>query len=104
VAAIAFAGGSAALSDDARDRLSELAATQHKDGGTIRIVGHAEPVKGGDLAQQELASFRLAINRAKAVAQVLTGEGVAAHSIAVEAAPTRPGDADAASAEVFLEH
>jgi outer membrane protein OmpA-like peptidoglycan-associated protein len=104
VASISFAGGSAALTDRERDRLSELAALQHKDGGTIRIVGHAEPVKGGDAAQQELASFRLALNRAKAVAQVLNGEGVAPHAIDVEAAPTHPGDAAATSAEVYIEH
>jgi len=104
VGSISFAGGSAALTDRERDRLSELAALQHKDGGTIRIVGHAEPLKGADTAQQELASFRLALNRAKAVAQALSGEGVAPHAIDVETAPTHPGDAAATSAEVYLEH
>jgi outer membrane protein OmpA-like peptidoglycan-associated protein len=104
VASINFAGGSAALSDEERNRLSEVAAMQHDKGGAIRIVGHAEPAKGGTVAQQELASLSLALNRAKAVAQVLSGEGVAAQSIDVEAAPTLAGDASAARAEVYLEH
>jgi outer membrane protein OmpA-like peptidoglycan-associated protein len=104
VASIAFANGSATLSDRERDRLSEVAAMQHEQGGDIRIVGHAESAKGDDPAQQELASLRLALNRAKAVAQVLSGEGIASHSIDVEAAPIRAGDTAAASAEIYLEH
>jgi outer membrane protein OmpA-like peptidoglycan-associated protein len=104
VASIAFTAGSATLSERERNRLSEVAAMQHQQGGAIRVVGHAEPAKGGDLAQQELASLRLALNRAKAVAQALGGEGVASQSIDVEAAPIRPGDSAAASTEIYLEH
>ena len=105
VASINFTAGSATLSEDERDRLGEIAAMQHDKGGAIRIVGHAESGKTGTMAQQELASLTLALNRAKAVAQVLSGEGVSSQSIDVEAAPTGTGTAAAAAhAEVYLEH
>ena len=70
-----------------------------------RRHSHRRPrrtAKGDDPAQQELASLRLALNRAKAVAQVLGGEGIASRSIDVEAAPIRAGDTAAASAEIYL--
>jgi outer membrane protein OmpA-like peptidoglycan-associated protein len=104
VASISFADGSAALSDEERNRLSEVAARQHKEGGAIRVIGHAEPAKGASGTQPELDSLKLALNRAKIVAQVLSGDGVAAQSIAVEAAPIGIGEAPAAIAEVYLEH
>jgi outer membrane protein OmpA-like peptidoglycan-associated protein len=100
---VVFADGSAALPDAERQRLSEIAATQHQQGGAIRVIGHALPVPGGDSGQQPLASFTLALNRAKAVAQVLSDEGVPSQSIAVETAPNHAGDATGSNAEVFLE-
>jgi outer membrane protein OmpA-like peptidoglycan-associated protein len=104
VASISFADGSATLSDEERNRLSEVAARQHKEGGAIRVIGHAEPAKGATGAQPQLDSLKLALNRAKIVAQALSGDGVAAQAIAVEAAPIAIGEAPAASAEVYLEH
>jgi outer membrane protein OmpA-like peptidoglycan-associated protein len=104
VATIAFASGSADLSDQERNQLSEIAAMQHDRGGALRVIGHAEPASGTIAAQQQLAQFNLALTRAKAVAQVLNHEGVPTQSIAVEAAPGRAGDADASHAQVFLEH
>lgn len=104
VGSIIFSEGSATLSDKDRNLLSEIAATQHKEGGELRVVGYAESAKGGTVADQELASLKLALNRAKAVAHVLGEEGVASQSIDVEAAPSRADDAAAARAEVYLEH
>jgi outer membrane protein OmpA-like peptidoglycan-associated protein len=104
LATIAFAVGSAELADSERDRLSEIAATQHDRGNAFRVIGHAESVTGVVAAKQQLAQFTLALSRAKAVAQVLTSDGVLPSLIEVEAAPGRAGDADASHAEVYLEH
>lgn len=104
LATIAFAVGSAELADSERDRLSEIAATQHDRGSAFRVIGHAESVTGVVAAKQQLSQFTLALARAKAVAQVLTSDGVLPSLIEVEAAPGRAGDADASHAEVYLEH
>jgi outer membrane protein OmpA-like peptidoglycan-associated protein len=101
VAAIAFADGSAALTTEERDRLSELAAMQHDQGGGFRVVGHAASARGEESAQQRLEGFTLALNRAKAVAQILSSEGVPSKQIAIEAAPGRAGDASIA--DIFFE-
>ena len=103
VASIGFADGSAALSDDERSRLSEIAAMQRQRGGALRIIGHAKPGSAPDAAQQ-LDSLTLALGRAKAVAQELGAEGVPASAIEIEAAPSRADDAAASRAQVFLEH
>ncbi len=101
VAAIAFADGSAALTTEERDRLSEIAAMQHDQGGAFRVVGHAASARGEENAEQRLDGFTLALNRAKAVAQTLSSEGVPAKQIAIEAAPSRAGDASIA--DIYLE-
>lgn len=102
VAAIAFADGSAALTTEERDRLSEIAAMQHDQGGDFRVVGHAATARGEENARQELDGFTLALNRAKAVAQILSSEGVPSSQIMIEAAPSRAGDASIA--DIYLEH
>ncbi|HUZ72027.1 MAG TPA: OmpA family protein [Stellaceae bacterium] len=102
VVAIAFTSGSTALSDAEKARLSAVAAMQHRDGGTLRVIGHAPPPGGDDAMQKDLDSFNLALERAKAVASTLGADGVPPEAIAVEAAPTRADDAAAASAEVYL--
>src|SRR5579885_2348346 len=102
--AVSFADGSAALSDADRTRLSEIAALHHRQGGAIRVIGHAKPIAAQEAMQQQLDSFTLALSRARAVAQELGAEGVPANAIEVEAAPSRADDAAASSAEIFLEH
>jgi outer membrane protein OmpA-like peptidoglycan-associated protein len=104
LASIAFADGSSALSDQERNRLSEIAAMQHDKGGTLRLVGHAPPQAGTGAAQQALAGFNLALNRAKEVAKTLSADGVPEKSIAVEAAPAGQGASGTSGVEVFLEH
>jgi outer membrane protein OmpA-like peptidoglycan-associated protein len=100
IAAFNFTAGSTSLSDQVRTRLSEIAAAQHKDGGSLRVVGHAAE-SNDDSAEQKLESFTLALNRAKAVADALGSEGVPQKSIEVEAVP---GPAGGAGTEIFLEH
>jgi outer membrane protein OmpA-like peptidoglycan-associated protein len=102
VASVGFAVGSDAVSEGDRNRLSEIAAMQHAKGGALRVIGHAELPAGADPAQRALAGFTLALDRAKAVAQVLQDDGVPQGSIAVEAAP-RHNDDVTAHAEIFLE-
>jgi outer membrane protein OmpA-like peptidoglycan-associated protein len=103
VAVIDFSDGSSALSEDDRNRLSEIAAMQHQQGGAIRIIGHAKPGSDPD-ATQQLDSFTLALGRAKAVAQELGAEGVPSSAIEIETAPSHADDAAASRAEIFLEH
>jgi outer membrane protein OmpA-like peptidoglycan-associated protein len=90
---IAFAEGSAAVPGVDRPRLDGLAAAA-RQGGTVRIVSQATPAGGGTMGQ--LAAFGLALDRANAVAQVLTAAGVPSERILVEAAPPadRPGRAE----------
>jgi outer membrane protein OmpA-like peptidoglycan-associated protein len=100
LAEVAFAGGSADISSDARGQLSAVALFQQKAGGAIRIVGHAEPQPGKDALQQQIDGFALALDRAKAVAKVLGDAGVPPQAMMVEAAPTRAGDTP--HAEIFI--
>jgi hypothetical protein len=65
----------------------------------VRIVGYAGA--GGGAAEQ-LNSFRAALDRAQAVAAVLTKAGIPADKIAVEAAPSGVGSVEN-RAEVLLE-
>lgn len=104
VAAISFPDGSTALSDAARAKLATVAALQHRQGGALRIVGHARPPAGDPAMQQKLASFKLALARATAVAHALTAAGVPAGAVAVEAKPGNDAEDDGPGAEIFLEH
>jgi outer membrane protein OmpA-like peptidoglycan-associated protein len=104
IAAIAFASGSTALTAAEKARISFIAALQKRDGGTLRVVGHAPPAGSSETVEKRLTSFDLALARAKAVASALGTAGVPARSITVEAAPTRADDETAANAEVFLNH
>jgi len=100
IAQIVFADGSAAITGDAHGQLTAVALFQQKSGGAIRIVGHAEPRPGKDALQQQIDGFALALDRAKAVAKVLSDAGVPAQDMMVEAAPTRASDAP--RAEIFI--
>ena len=76
---------------------------QRQQGGALRVIGHAKPGASSD-ATQQLASFTLAMGRAKAVAQELSAEGVPSSAIEIEAAPSRADDTIASRAQIFLEH
>lgn len=76
---------------------------QRQTGGALRIVGYAS--KGGSTASDQLANFRIALDRANAVASVLAQSGVAPDQILVETAPpTAEGGVTANRAEIFLEN
>ncbi len=97
---IAFTNGSALLADKQRDAIAEIVKLHDENGGSIRIVGHAEAA-GNDAA---VTALNLALDRAQAVAVALTDRGVSAKDISVEAAPiAAKGGADVPRAEIYLE-
>ena len=95
--AVAFPSGSARLANDRRE-LGGIVALYRKHHGMIRIVGHGEST-GARSGSDQLSSFGLAIERAKAVAVALSELGVSAADLRVEAAPPQ---AAGAGAEIFV--
>jgi hypothetical protein len=98
VAEIAFAGGSARLSDSDRVALEKVAARYRQSPGAVRVVGYV-PAGNGD----PLASFRRALDQAQAVAAALAKAGVPADKIEVEASPASAAGGGN-RAEVLLLH
>jgi outer membrane protein OmpA-like peptidoglycan-associated protein len=103
IAQVTFADNSARLSPADRRIVGEVIPLQRQTGGAIRVVGYAS--KGGGTASQQLANFRIALDRANAVASVLAQSGVAPDQILVETAPPTGENGIAANrAEIFLEN
>ncbi len=104
VAQVTFADNSARLSPSDRRILGEVIPLQRQTGAAFRIVGYAAAGRGGN-ASQQLANFRMALDRANAVASVLAQAGVAPDQILVETAPPTGESGVAANrAEIFLEN
>jgi outer membrane protein OmpA-like peptidoglycan-associated protein len=103
VAQITFADNSARLSADDERLLGGVVPLQQRSGGAVRVVGYAAKPRA-DGASQQLASFRMAIERANAVASALAQAGIAPSQISVEAAPPSGTGPAAQRAEVFLEN
>jgi len=103
IAQVTFADNSARLSPSDRRIVGEVIPLQRQTGAAFRIVGYA--AKGGSNASQQLANFRMALDRANAVANVLAQAGVASDRILVETAPPTGESGVAANrAEIFLEN
>jgi len=103
VAQVMFADNSARLSPADRRIVDQIIPLQRQTGGAFRVVGYAS--KGGGTASQQLANFRIALDRANAVASVLAQAGVATDQILVETAPPTGESGIAANrAEIFLEN
>jgi outer membrane protein OmpA-like peptidoglycan-associated protein len=100
IADIAFAAGSAGLSDADRAALDKVAVRYRQSPGKLRVVGY---VGVGSGASDPLAAFRTALDHAQAVAAALAKHGIPSAKIAVEAAPAKRGES-ADHAEVLLEH
>lgn len=101
VAKITFAAGSAAISEKERQAVAAVAKLHKKNGGMIRIVGHGE-ASGRNAA---INGLTLALERARAIAMLLTGQGVPAKEISVDAAPvSASGGKDVPHAEIYLEN
>jgi outer membrane protein OmpA-like peptidoglycan-associated protein len=92
--AVLFTGNSARLSPEMLAQVREAAALrQQSGGGTVRVTGYSVPQGEQDTMAPQLASFNLALDRARAVAAALTQNGVPARAVEISAAPAPPGQA-----------
>jgi outer membrane protein OmpA-like peptidoglycan-associated protein len=102
VAQITFANNSTRLSPADQRTLNEVVPMQQRSGSSVRVVGYASEGHGSGVSQQ-LASFRMALDRANAVAAALRQAGIEPNRILVEAAPPTPETGVMAQrAEIFL--
>lgn len=103
VAQVTFSDNSARLTPSDRRIVGEVVPLQRQSGAAFRIVGYA--AGRGSSASQQLVNFRMALDRANAVASVLAQAGVAPDQILVETAPPTGESGVAANrAEIFLEN
>src|SRR6185312_3029543 len=101
-AEINFTNNGMTLSAEDDQRLAGVVKLYDKHGGIVRVVGYGRRSFGADAAQQELASFSKAIERANVVARALAQLGLASNRIVVQAAPVGDGLGED-RAEVLLE-
>ena len=101
-AEIDFANNGMTLTPEDDRRLAGVVKLYDKHGGIVRVVGYGRRGFGADAAQQELASFSRAIERANVVARALAQLGLAANRIVVQAAPIGDGLGED-RAEVLIE-
>jgi outer membrane protein OmpA-like peptidoglycan-associated protein len=86
IAVIFFGQGSASLTDRDRAVLADVAVLQRQSGGRLRVVGHASQwTASTNPLDQELANYRVSLDRANAVAAELQRQGVGGSSIDVVA-------------------
>lgn len=90
-AEIAFAGDGKTLSGPDSQHLADVARLQKQAGASLRVIGYAARSSGADAAQQDLASFGQALDRANTVAAALTKLGVPGGRVTVQAAPALVG-------------
>ena len=85
VAVIQFGRNSAGLSANDIDVLTRVAQIQRRNGGTVRVLGHAQKdVVGSSVAEIKNGNLNLSIKRAESVAQLLVRNGVPASAIVME--------------------
>jgi len=113
-AIIFFPNGSAALDDQDRKVLRDLARLREQRGGSLRIVGHASSwTQNATPEQHQLANFEMSLKRANAVLDELLQLGVPAEAAQAEAVgDAEPvyhefmpsGEAGNRRVEIFLEN
>lgn len=113
VAVIQFGRASSGLGGNDYDVLARVAQIQRRNGGTIRIVAHADQdAFGASVTQIERGNFEVSRRRALAVARQLRALGVPADRILAEAASddepiyqtsTARGIAANRRAEIFID-
>jgi outer membrane protein OmpA-like peptidoglycan-associated protein len=87
VAVIQFGRASSGLGENDYSVLAKVAQIQRRNGGTIRVVAHADQDAYGNSADQlERGNFEVSRRRALAVAQQLRALGVPRDRIVAEAA------------------
>ena len=107
------AAGEAGLGGRDSDVLRKVADIQRKNGGTVRVVAHAEQdVSGSSVSQIERGNYDVSRRRALAIANQLMALGVPRSAIVAEAASdsepkfatnTARGIAANRRAEIFLD-
>ena len=100
MAEIKFAADSTSLTEGDRQKLETVVPLYRQSSGKVRVVGYAEAASG---AVEQLNGYRAALDRAQAVAAVLTKAGIPSDKIQVEAAPAGANSGES-RAEVLLEH
>lgn len=113
IAVIQFGRASSGLGGNDYEVLAKVAQIQRRNGGTIRIVAHADQdAYGASAAQIERGNFEVSRRRALAIAQQLRALGVPRDRIVAEAASddepvyqtnTARGIAANRRAEIFLD-
>jgi outer membrane protein OmpA-like peptidoglycan-associated protein len=98
IADVTFTPDSSQVSSALHGTLVEVVAQHKARQGRVRIVGYAQKTRGAS-TPQDLASYNLALDRAKSVAASLTELGVAAGDISVEASVEAAGDP---RAEIYM--
>ncbi len=99
-AEIKFGADATGLTDSDKRTLETIVPLFREKPGKVRIVGYAA---AGDGAVEQLNSYRIALDRAHAVASALTQAGIPSDKIQVEAAPAGANSGES-RAEVLLEH
>ena len=100
---IAFAGNNAKLTPEMLAQIRGIAAlSQQNPGGTLRVTGYSVPQGEQDSMAPQLASFNLALDRARAVAAALSQNGVPVRAVEIGASPPPPGD-PGGTVEISLE-
>ncbi|NMM46276.1 OmpA family protein [Rhodospirillaceae bacterium KN72] len=115
IATIYFPSGGARLTERDREILNQVAGIYSRDGGKrVVIVGHSSRSgASGDESQQALVNYKVSLDRAAAVGQVLVSAGIPIEQIVVDARgskelkyseETPAGEAGNRRAEVFLQY
>ncbi len=101
VGELKFAGASTSLADSEEPAVDKIVSSYRKEPGKIRVVGYAGVGTNG--AGEQLASYRVALDRAQSVASALAKAGIPSDKILAEVAPAG-ADSGEGRAEVMLEH
>jgi outer membrane protein OmpA-like peptidoglycan-associated protein len=98
-----FTSNTARLSPEMLAQVRDLAALrQQNGGGTIRVTAYSPPQGEQDTMAPQLASFNLALDRARAVAAAFTQNGVPARAVEIGATTAPPGQTGG-TVEISLE-
>jgi outer membrane protein OmpA-like peptidoglycan-associated protein len=99
VAIVQFGRASSGLSSDDLSVLRDVAEIQKKQGGTVRIVGHAsQDSTGSDAQRLQEGNYTVSLARANAIAGQLVRFGVPRGSVVVEAAGDQQPEYDPVTA------
>lgn len=99
VAIVQFGRASSGLSSDDLAVLRDVAEIQKKQGGTVRIVGHAsQDSTGSDVQRLQEGNYTVSLARANAIASQLVRFGVPRGSVLVEAAGDQQPEYDPVTA------